>query len=71
MPALRILTLIILFLSGATARADGIAWQPWSEQVFATAAREDKLVLLDMEAVWCHWCHVMDETTYKIRRWSS
>jgi uncharacterized protein YyaL (SSP411 family) len=51
--------------SGATARADGIAWQPWSEQVFANAAREGKLVLLDMEAVWCHWCHVMDETTYQ------
>jgi uncharacterized protein YyaL (SSP411 family) len=21
-------------------------------------------VLLDLEAVWCHWCHVMDEVTY-------
>jgi uncharacterized protein DUF255 len=20
--------------------------------------------LLDLEAVWCHWCHVMAETTY-------
>ena len=25
----------------------------------------DKFVLLDLEAVWCHWCHVMDETTYR------
>jgi hypothetical protein len=69
MAALRFLTLIILVISGATgssgARADGIAWQPWSEQVFAQAQREGKLVLLDMEAVWCHWCHVMDETTYQ------
>lgn len=65
MPALRVLTLIILSIFATAARADGIAWQPWSEQVFATAAREGKLVLLDMEAVWCHWCHVMDETTYK------
>ena len=22
-------------------------------------------VLLDLEAVWCHWCHVMDATTYR------
>ena len=65
MAALRFLTLVLVLISGATARADGIAWQPWSEQVFAAAARDGKLVILDMEAVWCHWCHVMDETTYK------
>ena len=28
-------------------------------------SKENKLVLLDLEAVWCHWCHVMDETTYR------
>ena len=22
-------------------------------------------MLLDLEAVWCHWCHVMDEITYR------
>ena len=42
-----------------------IAWQPWSDDVFARAKREHKFVLLDLEAVWCHWCHVMDETTYR------
>ena len=21
-------------------------------------------MLLDISAVWCHWCHVMDETSY-------
>ncbi|HTQ30222.1 MAG TPA: DUF255 domain-containing protein [Opitutaceae bacterium] len=42
-----------------------IAWQPWSRDVFAQAAREHKFVILDLEAVWCHWCHVMDETTYR------
>jgi uncharacterized protein YyaL (SSP411 family) len=65
MPVLRLLSLIIVLVSGGTARADGIAWQPWSEQVFAAAERDGKLVVLDMEAVWCHWCHVMDETTYR------
>ena len=33
--------------------------------IFDQAKRENKFVMLDLEAVWCHWCHVMDETTYK------
>jgi len=41
-----------------------IDWQPWSDSVFERAARENRFVLLDLEAVWCHWCHVMDEVTY-------
>ena len=45
-------------------RAAEIAWQPWTEQTFARAQREDKPILLSISAVWCHWCHVMDETTY-------
>ena len=42
-----------------------LTWVPWSDDVFARAKREHKLVLLDLEAVWCHWCHVMAETTYR------
>ncbi len=49
---------------GATTPPGAIAWQPWSETVFAQAARERRFVLLDLEAVWCHWCHVMDQKTY-------
>jgi uncharacterized protein len=45
-------------------RAAEIAWQPWSARTFARAQREDKPILLSISAVWCHWCHVMDETTY-------
>jgi len=41
-----------------------IAWQPWSDSVFAQAKREHKFVLLDLQAVWCHWCHVMEAKTY-------
>ena len=41
-----------------------IAWEPWSDAAFARAHAEHKLVLLDLQAVWCHWCHVMEETTY-------
>lgn len=41
-----------------------LKWQPWSNDVFARAKTEQRFVLLDLEAVWCHWCHVMDAKTY-------
>ncbi len=46
-------------------QAAKLEWQPWSDEAFAAARREHKFVLLDLEAVWCHWCHVMDEVTYR------
>jgi uncharacterized protein YyaL (SSP411 family) len=45
--------------------AGAIDWQPWSPAVFERAKKENRLVLLDLGAVWCHWCHVMDEITYR------
>jgi uncharacterized protein len=42
-----------------------IAWQEWSDEIFTQAPKEHRFVLLDLEAVWCHWCHVMDEITYR------
>lgn len=45
-------------------RAAEIHWQEWSEEAFAAARQSDKPVLLNLTAVWCHWCHVMDETSY-------
>jgi uncharacterized protein YyaL (SSP411 family) len=45
-------------------RANEIAWQTWSPDAFERAQRDDKPVLLGISAVWCHWCHVMDETSY-------
>ena len=48
----------------AAAAAPAIEWQPWSDAVFERARRENRFVLLDLEAVWCHWCHVMDRETY-------
>ncbi len=45
-------------------RASEISWHPWGEEAFAKARAEDKPVLLSISAVWCHWCHIMDESTY-------
>jgi hypothetical protein len=42
-----------------------IRWHEWGEEAFATAHRENKPVLLDIGAVWCHWCHVMDRESYE------
>ena len=41
-----------------------IDWMPWGPEAFAKAQAETKPVLLSISAVWCYWCHVMDETTY-------
>ena len=42
-----------------------VDWQEWGEDAFARAAAEDKPILLDIGAVWCHWCHVMDRESYE------
>jgi uncharacterized protein YyaL (SSP411 family) len=42
-----------------------IEWQPWGPDAFAKARRENKPILLDIGAVWCHWCHVMDRESYE------
>ena len=45
-------------------RAAEIDWHPWSEAAFEEARQTHRPILLSISAVWCHWCHVMDETTY-------
>ncbi len=40
-------------------------WYPWGPEPFAEAARTDRPILLDIGAVWCHWCHVMDGESYE------
>lgn len=41
-----------------------IYWDAWRPETFARAKSEKKLILVDVVADWCHWCHVMDKTTY-------
>lgn len=63
---LLLLALVGTSLSSVTQqKSPAIHWRRWSNDVFAEARRNNKFVLLDLEAVWCHWCHVMAETTYK------
>ncbi len=41
-----------------------IRWHEWGDEAFDLAKRENKPILLDIGAVWCHWCHVMDRESY-------
>lgn len=43
---------------------DGLHWNHFDKQIFDLAKDQSKLVLLDVGANWCHWCHVMDDSTY-------
>jgi uncharacterized protein YyaL (SSP411 family) len=49
---------------GVTAGSGGIRWRPWSQEAFDLAQEQDRPVLLSISAVWCYWCHVMEETTF-------
>jgi uncharacterized protein YyaL (SSP411 family) len=41
-----------------------IAWRSWGDPAFAESKESGKPILLSISAVWCHWCHVMDQRTY-------
>ena len=51
------------YLKGAAHQP--VEWYPWGAEAFARAHAEDKPILLDIGAVWCHWCHVMDRESYE------
>jgi uncharacterized protein YyaL (SSP411 family) len=66
----RLLAVIVILLWAVpTFAADApatrpIVWQPWTSDIFQQAKRENKFVLLNLGTSWCHWCHVMEGTTY-------
>jgi uncharacterized protein len=41
-----------------------LGWAEFSPATFARAKAEHRFVVLDGSAEWCHWCHVMEATTY-------
>ncbi len=42
-----------------------VHWHPWRDDAFTLAREQNKPILLDIGAVWCHWCHVMDGESYE------
>jgi len=41
-----------------------VDWHEWGEEAFEKARAAEKPILLDIGAVWCHWCHVIDRESY-------
>ena len=42
-----------------------VDWHEWGDEAFKKAGAEGKPILLDIGAVWCHWCHVIDRESYE------
>ena len=57
--------LVVFALKAKTINSQShINWQKFNQQGFQRAKQEKKYIILDLVAVWCHWCHVMEKTTY-------
>src|SRR5579864_5726080 len=41
-----------------------VDWYPWGPEAFRCADELDRPILLDVGAVWCPWCSLMDRDTY-------
>ena len=65
MKLVRTAAFAIFSLSASVAfAAEPLKWNDWNDELFSRATAEKRFVILDLEAVWCHWCHVMEKTTY-------
>lgn len=41
-----------------------VAWEDWTPDAFARAKASGRLILVNVAAGWCRWCHVMDRETF-------
>jgi thiol:disulfide interchange protein len=41
-----------------------VDWYPWGPEAWERAKQFDRPVLLDLGAVWCGWCDLMDRESY-------
>jgi uncharacterized protein YyaL (SSP411 family) len=65
MKFVRMLALAIAAVAASPSLAsEPVKWNGWDNDLFTRATAEKRFVILDLEAVWCHWCHVMEKTTY-------
>ena len=42
-----------------------VQWYPWTDEAWAKAKKENKLVLVSIGYSSCHWCHVMERETFE------
>ena len=48
--------------------ANPINWFPWGQEAFETAKREDKPIFVSIGYSTCHWCHVMERESFRIKK---
>ena len=63
-----LLAVLILAAPPRPVRAEGTTWSEWSPATFARAKRENRILVVEVSAAWCHWCHVMEKETYSDSR---
>jgi len=42
-----------------------VDWRPWSDDAFAKAREEDRLIFLSVGYSTCYWCHVMERESFE------
>ena len=42
-----------------------VNWYPWGNEAFEKAKKENKLIFLSIGYSTCHWCHVMEDESFK------
>lgn len=45
--------------------ADPVAWQTWNTRTIALARQQHKLIYVSIGYFSCHWCHVMQQESYR------
>lgn len=45
--------------------ADPVAWQEWSPATVSLARKQNKLLFVSIGYFSCHWCHVMQQESYR------
>lgn len=61
---LRLLFILICLIVCFDAYSTHIPWRKLDQSIVQEAKRDNKIILLNLEANWCHWCHVMHDSTY-------
>jgi uncharacterized protein len=68
MHATRLFLALIIGISGFSAQSAQVRsdfpWQAWGPEVFEQARKENRFVLLSLQAWWCEPCHRMNSVTY-------
>jgi uncharacterized protein YyaL (SSP411 family) len=44
-----------------------VDWDPWCDEAFEKAKRENRAIFISIGYSSCHWCHVMEETVFENR----